>query len=1550
MFRRRGGSSPDINIDTGSGQRKMVKELAALLRHSGNKILHGSGKLSLTTNSLTYLNDYFNDISDGVQSKTQDSNQSADDGNFYQDIQFLYQFIQQTKSLKVMHGTSTIQGTVNICHCEKLHTLEIKRVPLHLLTGLQALRTHLKVLVCTRCVQTLEELFSSCGGDKSSSQAWPELHTVCLSFNQITKLDDSLKLLTAIHVLDLSHNSISDVSYYLEYLSELTHLNLGYNQLERIPSLSIRAKTKLQSLVLRNNKLENLQGLEQFRNLQELDVANNCIVEVVQLIYLSMCHLMTRLILQGNPLCFHPSYRIIVVKNLSPAVITQKVYLDGKRLSNAELKYVPKGDLYKLRTAATMFEASVNSTDSYWLDSGAHPSSCTSVLTDDDTDPLVHHMAKSGSKGKSLKGKRSSSKKSKHRQPDIDEPTSDKSQPSSRASTPYIDGSDIQQRVETIREQLGPDWLVGLSAKPETHYPAENGGKAETKAEVREIQTVEGDVTDAPTPEGACELEEDEFVIHHENPPKINELDDIGRPRILSATSDDGIVGVPFIVTALGKNTSDNREILLTTNERSIQERNLDGQIIEKLDIKSIQTVKTSFQVIADAVGDKQNCVPVVSLTFNYIRRDRQRRDYVMEDEDNAKALVELFAPILEQNQTLPEALQKLQCMKCSSVFPKNQAHKKIQRCKTPSQLNTLSDDEMMGSSPEFDSLQEISVCPKCGSELLVEIEQPAANDSHQSTPVGSYGSMHSAQPLATSSPWKLSKNNSFTDSSMHRTSSSEYLTADSNSMTSPKTKQVIMDNETVSSTSTLTALSSQTDSETTIKAYSTDDIYSSQLKHMEKRNLELEFVENEIAKSEVFKEKEPVIEPATTSLEGDLYEFRTDKAVQELLEKGESRDSFTQRYSLVPADMLSSSDSDGSNTGKRSSSGSTSRNESRTNSPVKLQRFRELVPGATEDSFSKSGNCEYPPGFPKEPMESSVTTPIENVAFGRVPSELSSQGEATRHGAADFKSDSDVVVLPSPQQSWTSKQKKQDGVNRRSSEIIDSSSSDIAVLSNPSQSSITVLASPSSDVMPSIYDMHSSTVSADSSSGNSSSGVPRSISLNGSAVGRNTSAERLYSPESGIYDTNITTQAEMSPVYSEVNPSSAITPNMCASMVASIYERTLDSKSDDLLKQNQGEKSSSQKENDDLKYITPLSSLSSTPVTTTSIISNIFERSGSFPDSLDSQKTNLSDSKSGRSRNNASSAIQYNYDDFTVVDHRLKLHIMMTFFKLEDEDFECLLKVPVFQYSKQEQYQALLVVSSHIVYILKVTKEEKGTPADWLSKKAQHPIADLMYIDIGLCHQMFRLEFTNEGGCYTFLVRDLDRCQRFIECLSGIIHKNSSNKLKAVSQENKSTLSHIVSQIFTQQSDEGLIETDTSVSLYLHAYQQATNKQGEKCLSAITLVATPTDVCLAEENYLWPLPRLLTPSQAVLKTQQFTSKSNQKVSNISGIELYEDAPCHITILFFSEDTDDTRWDLVTETEASLNELITAIKDPWEKLFSVELQQIRHPTIEILDL
>ena len=48
--------------------------------------------------------------------------------------------------------------------------------------------------------------------------------------------------------------------------------------------------------------------------------------------------------------------------------------------------------------------------------------------------------------------------------------------------------------------------------------------------------------------------------------------------------------------------------------------------------------------------------------------------------------------------------------------------------------------------------------------------------------------------------------------------------------------------------------------------------------------------------------------------------------AVQELLEKGESRDSFTQRYSLVPADMLSSSDSDGSNTGKRSSSGTTSR------------------------------------------------------------------------------------------------------------------------------------------------------------------------------------------------------------------------------------------------------------------------------------------------------------------------------------------------------------------------------------------------------------------------------------------------------------------------------------------------------------------------------------------------------------------------------------------------------------------------------------------------
>ena len=59
-------------------------------------------------------------------------------------------------------------------------------------------------------------------------------------------------------------------------------------------------------------------------------------------------------------------------------------------------------------------------------------------------------------------------------------------------------------------------------------------------------------------------------------------------------------------------------------------------------------------------------------------------------------------------------------------------------------------------------------------------------------------------------------------------------------------------------------------------------------------------------------------------------------------------------------------------------------------------------------------------------------------------------------------------------------------------------------------------------------------------------------------------------------------------------------------------------------------------------------------------------------------------------------------------------------------------------------------------------------TPSDWLSKRTQHPIRDLLYIHIGLGSQSFQLEFNNDGILYTVAVRDKQWCEKFVSQLTG--------------------------------------------------------------------------------------------------------------------------------------------------------------------------------------
>lgn len=118
-------------------------------------------------------------------------------------------------------------------------SLQLKKVPLQLVTGLQRLRGQLKTLVVQRChmgvgmetrlLENIEDVIVRCCGDESTSFAWNSLKELDLSSNSIRKLGDSLvsEILTYIQFHD---RMLSDSYYTLikQTVADLQYILLVY--------------------------------------------------------------------------------------------------------------------------------------------------------------------------------------------------------------------------------------------------------------------------------------------------------------------------------------------------------------------------------------------------------------------------------------------------------------------------------------------------------------------------------------------------------------------------------------------------------------------------------------------------------------------------------------------------------------------------------------------------------------------------------------------------------------------------------------------------------------------------------------------------------------------------------------------------------------------------------------------------------------------------------------------------------------------------------------------------------------------------------------------------------------------------------------------------------------------------------------------------------------------------------------------------------------------------------------------------------------------------
>ncbi|XP_047938881.1 serine/threonine-protein kinase 11-interacting protein-like [Salvia hispanica] len=197
--------------------------------------------------------------------------------------------------------------------------------------GLLELRFTLEKLICHKSTDALRHIFASRIADIKNSPQWNRLSFVSCACNDLILMDESLQLLPLVETLDLSRNKFAKMDN-LRKCTKLKHVDLGFNNLRSIASLR-EVPCQIVKLVLRNNALTSLHGIENLKSLQGLDVSYNIISNFSEIEVLAGISSLQNLWLEGNPLCYARWFRAKVFSLIYHPYLLK---LDEKKISAFE--------------------------------------------------------------------------------------------------------------------------------------------------------------------------------------------------------------------------------------------------------------------------------------------------------------------------------------------------------------------------------------------------------------------------------------------------------------------------------------------------------------------------------------------------------------------------------------------------------------------------------------------------------------------------------------------------------------------------------------------------------------------------------------------------------------------------------------------------------------------------------------------------------------------------------------------------------------------------------------------------------------------------------------------------------------------------------------------------------------------------------------------------------------------------------------------------------------------------------------------------------------
>ena len=120
--------------------------------------------------------------------------------NVFRELMFIYDFIQKTLVLKLTKyiDDETIEDdddncVIDISKFRNMTTLEIQRVSIKRIVGLQQLRQQLQELVVEKSLTNIKDLIMHCAGDNCSGFIWNSLKRIDFSYNNLERVDSSFE-------------------------------------------------------------------------------------------------------------------------------------------------------------------------------------------------------------------------------------------------------------------------------------------------------------------------------------------------------------------------------------------------------------------------------------------------------------------------------------------------------------------------------------------------------------------------------------------------------------------------------------------------------------------------------------------------------------------------------------------------------------------------------------------------------------------------------------------------------------------------------------------------------------------------------------------------------------------------------------------------------------------------------------------------------------------------------------------------------------------------------------------------------------------------------------------------------------------------------------------------------------------------------------------------------------------------------------------------------------------------------------------------------------